>query len=318
MDPAPPRAEDGYFPQFLQPDDLLFVRFTGKSADNGRIVVQDYIAALTGLEQLLFLTERLIADRKPTSRLRLARRRPQLSVVAEREGSFGSVIEWTMLMWIAGSAAPHIPKANRAAAKYICNAIQKLVRFLLTARHDGRDAPAIARDINRYLAELTGIDDVVELAETVTLLDAALEQVTRPLDRSADTIHVTYGRSQTIAVLDEDDRLSVAIPVDPGDDEPVGDPIARYAYFVRLNNQTRRGILSFRDEDGRRRHCLINDPRFLSAPNLYDAAFADRVWLDTFVQEMKPHDSGRHGYWVVLDSSGQTTHDDPPAVSSDS
>lgn len=287
-----------------EPTRILY-RLSGGLADSGVVDAAGLARSLDGLQQLLYVCERLFILQKATSTVRLPTRHA-IFLSPPRKGSWEQDLLWLMGVYVPLIYGEQIRDMDARAKRAIWEQIVEIKNFVIAHKVAARDSADLAKLVaSHFLAEARGlIYDSVDLVSTVRLLLESLLFLTEPLEDSASNLDLECELGEPMQ-FNQDDRYSLALPLPDADDEQVTDEYETPIFFVRLNNKTGRGLINLLESPGHQRHCEVVDPKFLLSRNQYDLAYADRVWIVATVQEMKPSGSRRQTYFRILETSGE-------------
>lgn len=312
------------------PDERLLLVFDGGLADNGVLLLPEYAASLDGWRDLFQLLGELYFHSSPELRRLRGSNLLRIEVVAERRGSYE-----TVLAFVLGAAAGGII-GNRADAAVVWT-FRKLVEWyreavstyvrkksettdyteiaaalesMTTERGIPLNSNAVTSDEQPLFEDSDGgestddnappSDTSVDKATVLTeRLDQALKQATQPLEHSCERVRIFLATTELLLEIGPAERGIILSPLTAP--PPKRDWRATKIRFERINRKTGKALFYFEHEnDAHAAHyCHIIDPDVRKPHNRYTQAFNDDELLEVWVRQTHPEKGRLNLQWEV-------------------
>lgn len=312
-------------------DGRLTIAYSGGRADSGALLLSEYSASLSGWRDLLQVLGELYLHSYPELRRVRGSDLLRIEVVAEKSGSYE-----TVLAFIFGAVANGI-LGNRAdaATVWTFNKLvlwyRRAIRGYVRTKSSTTDVTAIAAALEQLSAQ-AGIpldssestDETPPLFDTPTdptsddedepvrvapvnkaralteIIDQALQRATQPLANSCERVSLFTEHTAPLLEIGPAERAVIVEPLTLP--PPKRDWRAARVKFERINRKTGRALFTFEKEtaSGTAAHySRIKDPAVRLPHNPYTNAFNEDQYLDVWVREVSPEKGKLNFQWEI-------------------
>lgn len=291
-------------------DEFFVLSFDGRNAADGRMDAREVSTALMGWDSFLRAGAASYLQGRPSLPDGDYGKKIQVSVTAVRPGS----LEFWLMVGATGIVSgyaydltrPHINHAAGSLRGYLA----RLYQSHLESKRDRLDHEWAAERLRHAATYGTEVKPVTERDTEValrfaTVIDASLEEATRPLDSDATVVDLKLLDGSPVLHAGPDERaLLLERYSGPVQVRPTGQIEKRKIKLLQVNVHNGWGRFEFEEPrdatEQRQQECKIKDP-YLKRPNdEYSLALSRRTPIGVYLSMVVREESRtRSHYWIV-------------------
>ncbi|MEA2711479.1 MAG: hypothetical protein QOF78_4080 [Phycisphaerales bacterium] len=305
--------------------------FSGLLADSGALLLSEYAASLAGWRELMQVLGELYLHSYPELRKVRGTDLLRIEVVAEKPGSYE-----TVLVFMFGAIAGGI-LGNRADAATLWTFskltawYKRVIGGFVQVKSQTTDITVIAAALASMAVDAEVLLDTAQTSEVDTplfdapttdeqnseeeyaaphqkvdkaralaeIIDQALQRATQPLVQSCHRITVAEAGKRPLLEIGPAERAVIvaSLTLPP----PTRDWRQGRVKFERINRRTGKALFNFENDDpsSGAHYSHIVDPSVQKPHNVYTEAFNDDLPLDVWVRQASPEKGKLHFQWEI-------------------
>jgi hypothetical protein len=311
------------------PDRLTLV-YDGGLASNGVLLLPDYAESLDGWRDLFQVLGELYFHSFPELRKIKGTSLLRIEIVAERRGSFETVLEFMLTAAVGGIIGNRMDALTVWAFPKLVKLYQEIISEFVHIKSKTSNYLVIAADLKKLISsrytplDLEAIDPKhqslfdtseenepseetdqqsdknVDKAVVLTeRLDQSLKRATQPIDHSCERVKLIDSSNELLFEIGIAERAVIAAPLSAP--TPERNWIKAKIRFERINRKTGKALFNF-DNEGEEtpaHYCLILDSDVRKPHNHFTKAFDDDIPLHVWVRQTHPEKGRLNLQWEV-------------------